>query len=104
MGFFVYHRYGECESDPPAGAFALLLDELEDRPDDEEHGSVSVVRESEWSLEVMPGFHLVLEHAEGEGAPRYMDGVPRAKLLEMMAALANGDLAALEREPWRPGY
>jgi hypothetical protein len=30
--------------------------------------------------------------------------VQREKLIELMERLARGDLDALEREPWQPGY
>ena len=46
----------------------------------------------------------MFENVEGEGEPRHMTGVPRQKQLELMALLAKGELDALNREPWRPGY
>jgi len=33
-----------------------------------------------------------------------MRGISRIKAIEMMHSLSNGDLAALEREPWQAGY
>jgi len=32
-----------------------------------------------------------------------MDGASREKAIELMTSLSNGDLEALEREPWAPG-
>ena len=104
MSFFVYHRYGASERDPPRSAFAALLDELEERLDDQEHTSVSVIHESEWGLSLYRGGYVVFENVAGDGEPRHMRDVSRSKLVEMMETLARGDLPALEREPWEPGY
>lgn len=104
MSFFVYHRYGASESDPSPSVFPLLLDELEERLEDEEHTSVSVIHESEWGLGFYRGGYVTFENVEGEGEPRHMRRVSREKAIEMMRSLSNGDLAALEREPWEPGY
>jgi len=104
MSFFVYHRGGAAERDPQPTVFPLLLDELEDRSDDEEHTSVSVIHESEWGLGFSRGGYVTFENVEGEGEPRHMRGISRKKAIEMMHSLSNGDLAALEREPWQAGY
>lgn len=104
VSFFIYHRYGASESDPPQAAFPLLLDELEDRLEDDEHTSVSLVHESEWSLGFSRGGYVTFENVGGEGEPRHMDGISREKAIELMRSLSGGDFAALEREPWRPGY
>ena len=104
MSFFVYHRSGLSERDPPASIFPLLLDELDVRLEDEEHMSVSVIHESEWGLGVYHGGYITFEHVEGDGEPRHMRNVPREKLLVMMQRVASGDLAALEAEHWEDGY
>lgn len=104
MSFFVYHRNGVCERDPDPSLFPALLDELENRLRDEEHTSVSVIHESEWGLGFYRGGDVTFEHVEGEGEPRHMRGVSREKAIEAMRLLSIGDLAALEREPWQPGY
>lgn len=104
MSFFVYHRYGVSERDIPESAFPDLLDELEVRPEDKEHTSVSVIHESEWGLGFYRGGYVTFEHVEGEGEPRHMVNVSRQEQLVMMQLLANGDLDTLERRPWQPGY
>lgn len=104
MSFFVYHRYGASERDPAPSIFPHLLDELEDRPDDEEHASVSVIHESEWGLGFSRGGYVTFENVEEDGEPRHMREVSREKAIEMMELLSQGNLAALEREPWREGY
>lgn len=104
MSFFVYHRYGLREADPPLSIFPVLLDELEERSDDEEHTSISVIHESEWALGCYRDGYTTYEHAEGNGEPRHMRGQHRKKLIMLMESLAKGDLAALERESWQMGY
>jgi len=104
MSFFVYHRCGDAERDPPTSIFPILLDELDVRLDDEEHTSISVIHESEWGLGVYHGGYVTWENVEGEGEPRHMRNVSREKLLVMMERVASGDLAELETEPWQAGY
>lgn len=104
MSFFVYHRYGQSERDPPRSSFSALLDELEERVDDEEHTSVSVVHESEWSLGIGRGGYVSFENVEDAGPVRHMADVPRQTILELMAHLADGNLDALEAQPWKEGY
>jgi len=104
MSFFVYHRYGNSERDPPKSSFAALLDELEVRVQDEEHTSVSLLHESEWSLAVVRGGYVSFENVEAAGPARHMRGVSREKVLELMELLAAGDLHTLEKEPWQEGY
>lgn len=104
MSFFIYHRYGASERDPAPSIFPALLDELEDRPDDEEHTSVSVIHETEWALGFYRGGYVTFENVEGDGEPRHMQGISREKAIELMQALSQGDLLAVEREPWQLGY
>lgn len=103
MSFLVYHRNGVCERDPSLSIFPTLLDELQAQPEDREHAAVSVTHESEWTLGLQADGYVAFENVE-DGEPRHMRDVPRARLLEMMEALSRGDLDALEREPWLPGY
>jgi len=89
----------------PNADFLALLRELEDRPEDTEHGSVAVTHESEWSLGVSRGGYITFENLEAAGGgERHMDEVPVSKILELFQHLAEGNLAAIEREPWLPGY
>jgi hypothetical protein len=103
MTFHVTHRYGAMTSDPPLSSLPELLRELDDRPDDTEHDSVSVSHESEWCMSVWRGGYIVLEHLE-DGGERHMLAVPDSKIVEMWSRLAEGDIASLELEPWMPGY
>lgn len=61
MSFFINHRFGGTERDPPASIFPLLLDELEVRLEDEEHTSISVIHESEWGLGVYYGGYVIFD-------------------------------------------
>jgi len=104
MTFFVYHRYGACESEPPLSSLPTLLDELDDRPEDEEHISVSLVHESEWSLGIHRGGYVCFENVESDDEPRHMTGLSREKILELLQALSKGDVASLDTEAWERGY
>jgi hypothetical protein len=104
MSFFVYHLHGNCERDPALSSFPALLDELDTRLEDEEHTSVSVIHESEWCVGIYRGGYVVFENVETDDTPRHMTDVPRGKVIQLMEAIALGDLANLELEPWKPGY
>jgi hypothetical protein len=102
MGFHVTHRTGSM-GNVPCSAFAELLEELDGDPEDSEHASVSVTHASEWCLSAYKGGYIAFENLEA-GEPRHMDGVPTEKIISLWRLLAAGDIAALEREPWKPGY
>jgi hypothetical protein len=104
MSFFVYHRSGASESDPPLTSLPALLDEIETPAEGRLQRSISLVHESEWALEVRRDGHVTFENVERVKAARHMTNVPRTKILEMLESLARGDLASLERESWKPGY
>jgi hypothetical protein len=70
---------------------------------DEEHPDVALTHESEWCLSAFEGGLLVWENLE-RGEPRHMRDVPRDKVLRLWLALSRGDLSAIEKEPWLPGY
>jgi hypothetical protein len=52
---------------------------------------------------VHPGGYVVFENLE-EGEPRHMTAKPANKIIALWTSLAEGDLDALEREPWQDGY
>lgn len=104
MSFFVYHRSGACERDPPMSILDLLLGELEENLEDEEHVSVSVIHESEWGLACQRGGYATYENVEGNGEPRHMSDLSREQMLSLMQTIAEGELTKMEREPWLPGY
>lgn len=102
MNYHVTHRYGAMTKNPPISSFSDLLRELVNRPDDQEHSSVSVTHESEWCLSASVGGCLTFENLE-HGEARHMNGVSSEKILELWEKLACGDLARIEQEPWRSG-
>jgi putative hemolysin len=91
------------ESDPPLSALPDLLRELDEQPEDSEHGDVSVSHESGWCISVSRGGYVVFEHLE-DGGERHMRDVPAAKIIDLWSRLARGDIASMEAEAWRPGY
>ena len=42
MSYFITHRYGSMDREPPLSVLRELLAELEERPEDTEHGSVAL--------------------------------------------------------------
>jgi hypothetical protein len=103
MAFRITHRYGAMESDPPLSSLPGLLRELDDRPEDTEHGDVAVSHESEWCMSVSRGGYVVFKHLE-DGDARHMCDVPAEKIIDLWSRLARGDIPSIESEPWRPGY
>jgi hypothetical protein len=103
MAFHITHRSGTMESDPPLSSLSALLRELDDRPEDVEHGSAAVSHESAWCMSVSRGGNVVFEHLE-DGGERHMTGVSEVKIIDMWAKLARGDIAGILSEPWAPGY
>jgi hypothetical protein len=103
MAAHINHRYGSADDLHSASDFPALLRELDDRPEDTEHGAVSVTHESGWCLSVWRGGYVVFEHLK-DGGERHMRGVTDTKICELWARLADGDMSTIEQEPWRLGY
>jgi hypothetical protein len=102
MSFHVTHRTGDMER-VSYSAFPELLKELDADLEDIEHASVSVTHESEWCLSALRGGYITFENLE-EGEPRHMSGLSPEKIVSLWRLLAEGNLDALESEPWQPGY
>jgi hypothetical protein len=103
LSFSVTHRDGSLERSPSLSSLPNLLRELEEYPEDLEHGSVAVTHESEWSLSVSRDRSVSWENLES-GEPRHQRGLSDAKILDLWTQLALGNLAGIETEPWKPGY
>mgnify|MGYP001487897236 CR=1 FL=1 len=87
----------------PESRFQEIIDDL--RKADAEHPDVSLKHKSEWCLTY--GRDGRLMYANMEGAPdagRHMENVPVEKVVELWKKLARGELAAIEAEPWQPGW
>jgi len=94
---------GDMDGDVALETLPRLIDELSEA--DGEHTSVSITHETEWCLTASANGVLVWENLESrESKPRHMDGVDRGHVLRLWTALAEGDLATIEAEPWLPGY
>lgn len=63
----------------------------------------SLKHQSEWCLSAFEDGKLVWENVE-EGSAKHMRGVSRETTLRLWLALAAGDVVAIDREPWQPGY
>lgn len=103
MAFHLTHRYGNMTAGDGDTDFAALLRELDDRPEDTEHGSVAVTHESEWCISAHRGDYVIFENLE-TGGERHMKDVSPTKVLEMWGRLAAGEIASLTAEPWTVGY
>jgi len=79
-----------------------VLTEL-DSGDDDEHPDVSLTHESEWTLSAFPDGLVIWENAE-EDVARHMHHVSRSKVLELWTMLSEGNIDAIESEPWIQGY
>jgi hypothetical protein len=106
LRFTINHRWGGTENvESPSGQeLTALLAELDD-PTDIEHPDVSINdNESRWYLSVFAGDAglVVLENDEDE--IRHMRGLTSEDIAALCTAFASGDLVAVLREAWLPGY
>jgi|SRR5438477_8231654 len=103
MTFTLTDLMGEdSTSDDPQNIDALLnqLDAA-----DQEHTDVAVRTADGWTISAYRSGNVVYGNVEARPpASRHIKGLPREEIGRLMRLLAAGDLAALEREPWEPGY
>jgi hypothetical protein len=105
MSFYVRHRFGGNDRDPPLSALVDLLRELNEDPEDREHVSVSVVHESGWGIAAYSGGLVTLEKVEDlESEPRHMRIGERDQVLRLFVSVAEGRVEDVFTEPWQPGY
>lgn len=103
MSYYVRHRWGDMQDEPPLESLSALYDELEF--EDEEHVSVSLTHESDWDLGAYGGGLLIWENLETEeNEARHMKDLTKQKVLELWEKLAHGRIDEIEKEPWLPGY
>jgi hypothetical protein len=98
----ITHRSGAMEPLTDVSRLALLLDEL-DEGGDAEHPDVAVADPTGWTLSAFSNGKVVWENVE-DGEPRHLDHVERVRLISLFTAVAAGDLATVEAQPWQPGY
>jgi hypothetical protein len=102
MTYCTTDRWGAMQTNSPIEHLRALLRSLD--VDDDEHPDVALKHETEWCLSAFPSGLLVWENVEGDSGPRHMKCVPRERVLRLWLELAQGDIAAVEAEPWLPGY
>lgn len=102
MNYQVNTRWGGSEPMPSVDRMREVLAEL-DGDDDDEHPSVSLSHESEWTLSAFADGLVIWENVEKDVA-RHMLHVSRQSVLELWIGLAEGQIDAIESEPWLPGY
>jgi hypothetical protein len=101
MSFTITHRSGAMERDPSAECIDALIAELGEV--DPEHPDIAISDESGWTLSAFPDGRVFWENVEGDDAPaRSMRDVQREHLRHLFGQLADGDLAAVDFEPWEP--
>ena len=89
-------------SDDPRDIDALLK---QLNATDREHTDVAVRTADGWTISAYRSGNVAFENVEARSSvPCHIKGLPRDKVGRLMRLLAAGDLAALEREPWEPGY
>jgi hypothetical protein len=105
MSYFIRHRRGAEEDDPPLEALSRLLDELDEDPADSEHTSVSVTHETEWTVSVYRDGFLILENFANEDLePMHLAGQTTEGTVSLLTAIAKGAIDEVRAAPWRPGY
>jgi hypothetical protein len=102
MTYHVNTRWSGSESMPSVDRMREALAEL-DGDDDDEHPSVSLSHESEWTLSAFPDGLVIWENVE-EDVARHMLHVSREQVLTLWIKLAEGQIDEIESEPWLPGY
>lgn len=100
--FNIMHLDGSSDENPSLDMLSNLYDELQ--ATDPEHVDVGVVDEdSGWGMSAYQSGRIILEHLE-QGGARHMIPVSKERVLELWRLLAAGDIEAILKEPWRPGY
>jgi hypothetical protein len=103
MTYTANDRWGAAELNPSIERLRELLQSLD--IEDKEHPDVALKYETEWCLSAFPSGLLVWENVEAEDDnAMHMKCVPREAILRLWLKLARGEIAAIQAEPWLPGY
>ncbi|MFG3257090.1 hypothetical protein [Streptomyces sp. NPDC048172] len=100
MSHFMHDVMGATVDEPDPETRARVLDGLAEA--DDEHPDVSLSHESGWYLSAFRDGLLVWENTEdGSAPPGELREVAREEILRLFGLLARGDIASVERLPWR---
>jgi hypothetical protein len=103
MSYFANNRWGASVREPTRDRMREILAELD--LEDDEHPDASLSHETGWSLSAFGSGLVIWENIESsDEKARHMRGVSRDRVLELWLRLAEGEITAIEREPWLPGY
>lgn len=100
MGFYLANGFGDSIDSPSRAQMREFLNELDTA--DEEHGAAWLATDDGYALEWSGNGRLVFE-APGADRSRHLIGVSEDRAIELWCALAQGDVARVEREPWSEG-
>lgn len=103
MTYSASDRWGATERNPSVERLRELLQSLD--IENRQHPDVALKHETEWCLSAFPSGLLVWENVEAEDSnAKHIKYVPREAVLGLWLKLARGDIAAVQAEPWLPGY
>jgi hypothetical protein len=102
MSYTVTDRLGCMETDPGQRRMREILGTLSEH--DPEHPDVALTHESGWALSVFASRLVVFENVEEDARPLHMTDVDPERALALWYSLAEGDIAALAKQPWKEGY
>ena len=102
MSYQVNTRWSGSEPMPSVDRMREILTEL-DAGNDDEHPSVSLTHDSEWSISAFPDGLVIWENAS-EDVACHMLHVSRSRVLELWTLLAEGRIDTILGEPWILGY
>ena len=95
-------RWGEGVAAPNDRDLAKALDEL--KAHDPEHPDCWLSDEAGWSIAAHEGGLVTFENVESGEGPWHMRDVSRETVHQYWQTLISGDIEALRRLPWKPGY
>jgi hypothetical protein len=100
VGFYLANGFGGSIDSPSREQMQAFLDDLD--TSDEEHGAAWLATDDGYALEWNGDGRLVFEAPDIDRS-RHLVGVDKERAIELWCALAHGDVARVQGEPWREG-